>query len=100
MADRLNWISTLDGRRQGNQHFTWADADYKVKWVSSLHLCKEVSETRPDFPGLDSGLATQTLRQLKLDDGQSQKDNVKSAPNAALGGVWHEARHRSCSLRV
>eukprot|EP00971_Amphidinium_carterae_P176094 3490676-Amphidinium_carterae.1 len=47
-----------------------------------------------DFQGLDSGLgrlATQTLRQLKL-DGESQKDNVKTALNAALGGVWHEAR--------
>eukprot|EP00971_Amphidinium_carterae_P338115 6475304-Amphidinium_carterae.3 len=43
---------------------------------------------------LDSGLAIQALRQLKL-DGQSQKDNVKSVLNAALGGVWHEARVHS-----
>eukprot|EP00971_Amphidinium_carterae_P111616 2210420-Amphidinium_carterae.1 len=35
-----------------------------------------------------------SLRHLEL-DGQSQKDNVKSAFNAALGGVWHEARVQS-----
>eukprot|EP00971_Amphidinium_carterae_P021817 430502-Amphidinium_carterae.1 len=56
-----------------------------------MQLCKEVAESRPDFQGLDSGLATQALRHLKL-DGQSQKDNVKTALNAALGGFWHEAR--------
>eukprot|EP00971_Amphidinium_carterae_P167216 3313329-Amphidinium_carterae.1 len=61
-----------------------------VKWDSALHLCKSVADIRLDFQGLDSGLATQMLRQLKL-DGQSQKDNVKTALNAALGGVWHEA---------
>eukprot|EP00971_Amphidinium_carterae_P255374 5069779-Amphidinium_carterae.1 len=54
-------------------------------------LQKKVAEYWPDFQGLDSGLATQALRQLKL-DGQSQKDNVKTALNAVLGGVWHEAR--------
>eukprot|EP00971_Amphidinium_carterae_P350642 6491664-Amphidinium_carterae.1 len=67
---------------------------YKVKWDSALQLCKEVSDSRPDFQGLASGLATQGLRQLKF-DGQSQKDSVKSALNAALGGVWHEARANS-----
>eukprot|EP00971_Amphidinium_carterae_P201787 4004131-Amphidinium_carterae.1 len=41
-----------------------------------------------------SGLATQTLRQLKL-DGQSQKDSVKSALSAALRGIWHEVRNNS-----
>eukprot|EP00971_Amphidinium_carterae_P316674 6294663-Amphidinium_carterae.1 len=43
---------------------------------------------------MDTGLATQTLRQLQL-DGQSQKDSVKIALNAALGGIWHEARAKS-----
>eukprot|EP00971_Amphidinium_carterae_P198249 3934636-Amphidinium_carterae.1 len=37
MADRLNCIPTPDGWRQGDQHFTWADADYKIKWDSTLH---------------------------------------------------------------
>eukprot|EP00971_Amphidinium_carterae_P164633 3264130-Amphidinium_carterae.2 len=60
MADRLHWVPTDTGWRQG----------------------------------LDSSLATQTLRQLKLDS-QSQKDSVKSALNAALGGAWHEVRANS-----
>eukprot|EP00971_Amphidinium_carterae_P038184 750457-Amphidinium_carterae.1 len=60
----------------------------------ALHLCKEVAEARPDFQGLDSGLATQALRKLSL-NGQSQKDNVKSDLNDALGGVWQEARVHS-----
>eukprot|EP00971_Amphidinium_carterae_P063481 1256433-Amphidinium_carterae.1 len=50
----------------------------------------KIADSRPEFQGLDSGLATPS-RQLKL-DGQSQTDNVKTALNAALGGVWHEAR--------
>eukprot|EP00971_Amphidinium_carterae_P210551 4178016-Amphidinium_carterae.1 len=91
MADRLGWIPLSTFWRQGAQHFTWYDADYKAKWDFALHLCKGVADTRPDFQGLGAGLATQTFRQLKL-DGQSQKDNVKTALNAALGGVWHEAR--------
>eukprot|EP00971_Amphidinium_carterae_P176802 3505825-Amphidinium_carterae.2 len=65
MPDRLNWIPTPGGWRQGVQHFTWADADYHVKWDSGLQLCKGV------------------------------KDNVTSALSAALGGVWHEARLHS-----
>eukprot|EP00971_Amphidinium_carterae_P275297 5462212-Amphidinium_carterae.1 len=84
MADRLNWTPTPDGWSQGDQHFSWADADYKVKWDSALHLCKGVAASRTDFQGLDSCLATQALRQLKLDE-QSQKDNVKMAPNALQG---------------
>eukprot|EP00971_Amphidinium_carterae_P182581 3623533-Amphidinium_carterae.1 len=62
-----------------------------------MQLCEEfieVADSRLDFQGLDSILATQTLRQLKL-DGQSQKDSIKFALNAALGGVWHEARANS-----
>eukprot|EP00971_Amphidinium_carterae_P026181 516378-Amphidinium_carterae.2 len=94
MADHPHWVPTDTGWRQGEQCFTWDEATYKVKWDSALQLCKEVSDSRPDFEGLDSGLATQTLRQLKL-DGQSQKDSVKSALNAALGGVWHEVRANS-----
>eukprot|EP00971_Amphidinium_carterae_P330466 6463512-Amphidinium_carterae.1 len=90
MADRLNWVPTPEGWRQGKQHFTWPDADYKVKWDFALHLCK-MAEARPDCQGLVSGLSTQSLRQFKL-DGQSQKDTVKTALNAALGGVWHEVR--------
>eukprot|EP00971_Amphidinium_carterae_P151338 3000546-Amphidinium_carterae.1 len=68
MADRLNWTRSVDGWRQGDQNFAWSDADYKVEWDFALHLCKGVAEARP---GLEAGLATQTLRQLKL-DGQSQ----------------------------
>eukprot|EP00971_Amphidinium_carterae_P348061 6490301-Amphidinium_carterae.1 len=56
-----------------------------------MQLCKEVAEARRDLKGLDSGLSTETLRQLKL-DGQSQKDNVKTALNAALVVGWHEVR--------
>eukprot|EP00971_Amphidinium_carterae_P302329 6007427-Amphidinium_carterae.1 len=59
MAARLNWTPTPAGWRQGDQHFSWADADYKVKWDSALHLCKGVADRLPDFQGLDSGLATQ-----------------------------------------
>eukprot|EP00971_Amphidinium_carterae_P050085 987193-Amphidinium_carterae.3 len=46
MADRLNWTLTPEGWRQGDQHFTWADVEYKVKWDSAMHLCKGVAETR------------------------------------------------------
>eukprot|EP00971_Amphidinium_carterae_P299826 5957088-Amphidinium_carterae.2 len=76
MADRLHWTPTDTGWRQGEQRFTWDEADYKVKWEFALQLCKEA------------------LRQLKL-DGQRRKDSVKSALNAALGGVWHEVRANS-----
>eukprot|EP00971_Amphidinium_carterae_P164160 3254315-Amphidinium_carterae.2 len=58
----------------------------KYKWDFALHLCKGAADTRPDFHGVEAGLATQTLRQLKL-DGQSQKDKVRIAFNAALGRV-------------
>eukprot|EP00971_Amphidinium_carterae_P012396 243964-Amphidinium_carterae.1 len=81
MADHLNWTPTSDGWRRGYQRFSWADAYYKVKWDSALHLCRGVADSRPDFQGLDSGLATQALRQLKL-DGQSQNDNA----------AWHAER--------
>eukprot|EP00971_Amphidinium_carterae_P265560 5268159-Amphidinium_carterae.2 len=70
MADCLHWVPIDTGWRQGEQCFTWDEADYKVKWDSAMQLCKEVADSRPDFQGLASGLATQTLRQLKL-DGQS-----------------------------
>eukprot|EP00971_Amphidinium_carterae_P141170 2797694-Amphidinium_carterae.1 len=72
---------TAAGWSQGEQHCACFDADYKVRWDSALHLCEGVA---PDFQGLEAGLATQALRQLKL-DGQSQKDNVKMALSAALG---------------
>eukprot|EP00971_Amphidinium_carterae_P311804 6197685-Amphidinium_carterae.2 len=98
MVDRLNLFPTPHGWRQGDQHFTWDEADCKVKWDSAMQLCKEVVETRLDLKGLDSGLSTQTLRQLKLDR-QNQKDNVKTALNAGLGGVWPEAR-ASCGETV
>eukprot|EP00971_Amphidinium_carterae_P156070 3094353-Amphidinium_carterae.2 len=96
MADLLQWTPTQTGWRQGDQHFSWDGADYKVKWDSTplwqpLQLYKEVAATRPEFEGLDSGLYTQALRQLKL-DGQSRKDTVNIALNAALGGVWDGAR--------
>eukprot|EP00971_Amphidinium_carterae_P001291 25567-Amphidinium_carterae.1 len=64
--------------------WAWPHSQLASNLGSALHLCKGVA----DF---DSGLATQALRQLKL-DGQSQKDSVKTALNAALGGVWHEGR--------
>eukprot|EP00971_Amphidinium_carterae_P112885 2235513-Amphidinium_carterae.2 len=54
MADHLHWAPTASGWRQGDQCFTWDEADYK--------LCKEVADSRPDFQGLGSGLATQALR--------------------------------------
>eukprot|EP00971_Amphidinium_carterae_P345661 6486743-Amphidinium_carterae.1 len=78
MVDRLHWVPTDTGWRQGGRCFTWDEADYRR------------FPTRLDFQGLDSGFATQTLKQLKL-DGQSQKDSVKIVLNAALGGVWREA---------
>eukprot|EP00971_Amphidinium_carterae_P153933 3052648-Amphidinium_carterae.2 len=102
MADRLRWIPIDAGWRQGEQRLTWDEADYKSKWNSALQHCKEVSDSRPDFQGLASGLATQALRQLKL-DGQSQKYSVKSALNAALGaklGVWHEKPVPALSLML
>eukprot|EP00971_Amphidinium_carterae_P341409 6480189-Amphidinium_carterae.1 len=89
MADRVNWIPTPGGWRQGDQCFSWSDADDKVKWDSGFNLRKEVAEARPDFQCLDSGLAAQTLRQLELNR-QSQKDIAKPALDAALGGGWHE----------
>eukprot|EP00971_Amphidinium_carterae_P081680 1616009-Amphidinium_carterae.1 len=63
MADRLQWVPTDTMWRQGEQRFTWDEADYKLKWDSALQLCKEVADSRPDFQGLPSGL------------GQSQKDS-------------------------
>eukprot|EP00971_Amphidinium_carterae_P279935 5557128-Amphidinium_carterae.1 len=80
-----------------SQCFTWDEADYKVKWDSALQLCKEASDSKPDFQGLASGLATQALRQRKLDE-QSQKDSIKSAFNASLSGVLHEAC--ACQLQA
>eukprot|EP00971_Amphidinium_carterae_P053745 1058435-Amphidinium_carterae.2 len=73
LADCLQWVPRQTGWRKGDQHFSWDEADYKAKCDSSLQLCKEA------------------LRQLKQ-DGQSQKDSVKTAFNAAFGGVWHEVR--------
>eukprot|EP00971_Amphidinium_carterae_P253257 5028104-Amphidinium_carterae.1 len=90
-ANRLQRTPAQTGWRQGDQYSSWDEADYKVNWDSALQLSKEVTAIRLDFQGLDSGLSTQALRQLKL-DGQSQKDTVRIALNAALGGVWHEAR--------
>eukprot|EP00971_Amphidinium_carterae_P107034 2120047-Amphidinium_carterae.1 len=50
--------------------FTWYDADYKGKFGSRpCNACLETTKV----------------------DGQSQKDNVKIAFNAAPGGVGHEA---------
>eukprot|EP00971_Amphidinium_carterae_P056281 1111000-Amphidinium_carterae.1 len=61
MADRLYWVPTATGWCQCDQFFTWDEADDKVKWDPVLQLCKEVADSRPDFQGLDSGLATQGL---------------------------------------
>eukprot|EP00971_Amphidinium_carterae_P055680 1097796-Amphidinium_carterae.1 len=66
----------------------WRPSGPEQRQSKRSHQKLEI-DSRLDFQGLASGLATQTLRQLKL-DGQSQKDSVKSALNAALGGVWHE----------
>eukprot|EP00971_Amphidinium_carterae_P329083 6461369-Amphidinium_carterae.1 len=102
MADRLHWTPTQTGWRQGDQYFSWDEADYKVKRDSALQLCKEVADARPDFQGLASGLSMQALKQLKL-AGQSQKDTVNSALNAARGCVWHEvlfAMSETCVFAV
>eukprot|EP00971_Amphidinium_carterae_P149102 2956327-Amphidinium_carterae.1 len=61
MADRLQRVPTHTGWRQGEQCFTWDEADYKVKWDTALQLCKEVSDSRPDFQGLDSGLRSSSM---------------------------------------
>eukprot|EP00971_Amphidinium_carterae_P098676 1951447-Amphidinium_carterae.1 len=84
MGDRLGWTHTEHGWCQDDQNFAWDEADYKVKWDSALHL--DVTNARPDFQGLEAGLATQTLTQVKL-DGQSQKDNVKTALKLS-GSMW------------
>eukprot|EP00971_Amphidinium_carterae_P133603 2646081-Amphidinium_carterae.1 len=83
MAVRLHWVPTATLWRQGEQCF-----GMKLTTKSTGILRATLQR------GLDSGLASQTFRQLKL-DGQSQKDSVKSALNAALGGVWHETRANS-----
>eukprot|EP00971_Amphidinium_carterae_P239908 4762723-Amphidinium_carterae.1 len=62
---RLDWIPIAIGWRQGEPHFTWHDADYKVKWDSALHLCEGVADMRLDF---------QRRKLLDKLDGQSQKD--------------------------
>eukprot|EP00971_Amphidinium_carterae_P018620 367147-Amphidinium_carterae.2 len=72
MADKLHWTPTAGGWRQGES--------------ISPGLMLTTRLSRPDFQGFDFGLPTQALRPLNM-DGQSQKDNVKTA----LGGVWHEA---------
>eukprot|EP00971_Amphidinium_carterae_P056708 1121160-Amphidinium_carterae.1 len=87
MADRLNWTPTPEGWRQGDPYFLLMPT---TKSSGILACTCAVADTRPDFQGLDSSLATQALRQLKL-DGQSQKHNVRMTLNVALGGVWHEA---------
>eukprot|EP00971_Amphidinium_carterae_P054147 1066285-Amphidinium_carterae.1 len=62
--------------------------------VGSAQCAEVVARARPDFEGLASGLSTAAYRHIKL-DGQSQKEDRKSALNAALGGVWHEERAHS-----
>eukprot|EP00971_Amphidinium_carterae_P135645 2687497-Amphidinium_carterae.1 len=63
-----------------------------MQWT--VALCAEVARTKPDFEGLATGLSTAAYKQLKLHV-QSQKEDRKSAINAALGGVWHEERAHS-----
>eukprot|EP00971_Amphidinium_carterae_P215044 4267863-Amphidinium_carterae.1 len=51
MADRhhhkLGWTVIEHGWCQGDQHFTRYDG-HKVKWDTTLQLCKGVADTRPD----------------------------------------------------
>eukprot|EP00971_Amphidinium_carterae_P057353 1133954-Amphidinium_carterae.1 len=53
-----------------------------------------VATTRPNFAGLETGLSTQSFRHLKRACSGAD-DRSRSAVNAALGGVWHEARTHS-----
>eukprot|EP00971_Amphidinium_carterae_P167475 3318161-Amphidinium_carterae.1 len=61
---------------------------------SAQALCVQVASTRPDFAGMAAGLSIATCRQLKL-DGQSQREDRKTAVNAVTGGMWHEERAHS-----
>eukprot|EP00971_Amphidinium_carterae_P323987 6438439-Amphidinium_carterae.2 len=38
LADQLGWIPQPGGWLCDEQYFTWSEADYKVKWVSSRVL--------------------------------------------------------------
>eukprot|EP00971_Amphidinium_carterae_P089125 1763867-Amphidinium_carterae.1 len=58
-------------------------------------LVADVANKRPDFAGLETGPSTRTFKHLKKNTAKVD-DGFRSAVNAALGGVWHEARtHRA-----
>eukprot|EP00971_Amphidinium_carterae_P018737 369411-Amphidinium_carterae.1 len=65
LADRLGWKPLPGGWLSEEQYFTWSEADYKVKWDSARVLLATVAANRPYFRGLETGLSTQTFRQLK-----------------------------------
>eukprot|EP00971_Amphidinium_carterae_P049949 984554-Amphidinium_carterae.2 len=46
MADRLHWVPIDASWRQGEQCFTWNEADYKDTWDLAMQLCEEVSHSR------------------------------------------------------
>eukprot|EP00971_Amphidinium_carterae_P262991 5217633-Amphidinium_carterae.1 len=89
LADRLAWTLAEGGWCCEGQHFTWSEADYKVKWDSARALLTEVATMRADFGGLETGLSTQSIRHLKRCANRTE-DSFRSALNASLGGVWHE----------
>eukprot|EP00971_Amphidinium_carterae_P176424 3498153-Amphidinium_carterae.1 len=84
MADRLGWVPDEEGWRCGGQWFSWDEAALQAKWHSAQVLYAKVASTRADFEGLAASFSIASFRQLKL-NGQSQKEDRKSAPNAALG---------------
>eukprot|EP00971_Amphidinium_carterae_P112951 2236926-Amphidinium_carterae.1 len=92
LADRLGWKPLPGGWQCDEQYFTWSEADYEVDsaWV----LLTDVAAKRPDFQGLETGLSTQSFKHLKRSANKTE-DSFRSALNAALGGVWHEARAHS-----
>eukprot|EP00971_Amphidinium_carterae_P085228 1686157-Amphidinium_carterae.1 len=55
------------------------EADHLAKWDSVRVFCAEVAATQLDIGGLETGLSTQTVRQLKKVD-----EGTRSALNAAL----------------
>eukprot|EP00971_Amphidinium_carterae_P230398 4572703-Amphidinium_carterae.2 len=91
LANRIGWFPHQQGWQCGEQIFTWQDADWKIKHDSSRAFLADVMSKRPDFVGLETGLSNQAMRHLKK-CANKKDERTSAALNAALGGVWHEAR--------
>eukprot|EP00971_Amphidinium_carterae_P339855 6477881-Amphidinium_carterae.2 len=87
------WTTALDkGRGIGPIRHLRLLAD-RLGWIPQPGGWKFAFK-RPDFAGLETGLSTQTFGHLKTSTAKLD-DRSRSAVNAGLGGVWHEAHTHS-----